>query len=293
MIADSQCFNCCERKLYGLMDQFHIEESLRKDIIKKADDILSEKKEVSAPVLMSQLLSAMQEVIGTTDFYKEAKEKYNCLLLEKEDILWNKIQSSKDPFVAGMQLAITGNYIDFGALEDVNTEKLNELLKNSDQIKLDTEEISHLQNELQGSETLVYVMDNAGEIVLDKLFIRMIKELYPDLNIYAMVREVPVLNDATKEDAVFIGLEQYTKVVSNGCEVPGTPMEYISKEARELIHQADLCIAKGQGNFETMRDCGENIFYLFLCKCDMFVKKIRVERFSPMLTNEKRMEDAL
>lgn len=293
MVADSQCFSCCERKLYGLMEQFHIEESLRKDIVKKAESILLEKKEVSAPVLMSQLLGVMQEVIGTTDFYKEAKEKYNRLLLEKEDSLWNKIQSSKDPFVAGMQLAITGNYIDFGALEDVNTEKLNELLKNSDQIELDAAEISHLQNELQKAKTLVYVMDNAGEIVLDKLFIRILKESYPDLNIYAMVREVPVLNDATKEDAVFIGLEKYTNVVSNGCKVPGTPMEYISKEARELIHQADLCIAKGQGNFETMRDCGENIFYLFLCKCDMFVRKFQVERFSPMLKNEKRIEGTI
>ena len=97
------------------------------------------------------------------------------------------------------------------------------------------------------------------------------------------------MNDATKEDAAFIGMPEIAEVLTNGIKIPGTPLDRISKEALDRIKRADLCIAKGQGNFETLRGCGENIYYLFLCKCTLFVKKFQVERFTPVLGNEKRI----
>ena len=136
---------------------------------------------------------------------------------------------------------------------------------------------------------MAYITDNAGEIVLDKVFVEILKTLYPELEIGVIVRGTPVLNDATFMDAEDVGLTKIVEVISNGTDVPGTPLDEVSETALKWIESADLCIAKGQGNFETLRGCGKNIYYLFLCKCELFVRKFGVERFTPVLSNETRI----
>ena len=91
------------------------------------------------------------------------------------------------------------------------------------------------------------------------------------------------------EDAVQVGLDQITKIIGNGSNIAGTSLDKISEEARMLIENADFVISKGQGNFETLQECGLNIYYLFLCKCVMFANKFRVPRFAGMLLNDNHM----
>ena len=215
--------------------------------------------------------------------------KYNRLLLEREESLRGEIEQEPDRFQAAIQCAITGNYIDFGAMSDVNEEKLHELLSNRTEIRLDEAELAHLKQDLGQAKRLAYITDNAGEIVLDKIFISELKKLYPELEIGVIVRGFPTLNDATSADAEYVGMDREAVIISNGTDVPGTPMGEISGEARNWIDSSDLCIAKGQGNFETLRGCNRNIYYLFLCKCELFVKKFQVERFTPVLSNELRI----
>ena len=267
MKADIECHGCCVRKAEGLLEQYQVPDEKKEQVMEAVlETVKGAGAEESAPVMMARVMRILESEVGITDACDIPKQRYNELLLSKEDGICQEIRQEKDPFFAALQYAITGNYIDFGAMSDVNEEKLNELLADRHSVTLD-----------------------AGEIVLDKVFIRVIEEIFPELDITVLVRGVPTLNDATVEDAEFAGVDQLARILPNGTDIPGTPLEEISQEALEAIDEADLCIAKGQGNFETLRGCGRNIYYLFLCKCQLFVKKFQVERFTPVLSNETRI----
>lgn len=289
MKADAECLKCCRRKAEDFLNQYAAPEHIREVVLRETDRILIDKKEKSAPEQMAEVLSVVERYMAIADAYEMPKRKYNKLLMEREAYIKEKLNKQEDLFRAGIQCAVTGNYIDFGAMSDVNENKLNELMENCFQVSLDEKELENLRDELLHAKKLVYITDNAGEIVLDKIFMEVIKQLNPQIDICAVVRGTPVLNDATYEDAKEIGLAGYVRIIPNGTDVPGTPLEEVSPEALHEIDSADLCIAKGQGNFETLCGCGRNIYYLFLCKCQLFMKKFGVERFTPVLSNEQRI----
>lgn len=290
MVADRECYDCCIKKAEGLLDQYQVSEAVRSRVMEEVEAVLAEAgKDLCAPLLMAQMMSVLDMHVDIGDAYAEPKHKYDQFLLDREEKIYRDIAEARDSFLTGLKYAVTGNYIDFGAMSDVNEGKLAELLAGHDDLSLDEAEVLRLRENLSRAGKLVYITDNAGEIVLDKIFIRTIKELWPSLAITVIVRGFPTLNDATKEDAEYVGLEDIVPVLSNGTDIPGTPLDEISREALDAIGQADLCIAKGQGNFESLRGCGENIYYLFLCKCELFVRKFQVERFTPVLANEKRI----
>lgn len=290
MRADRECYECCTRKAEGLLTQYEVEEPLYSTVLAEVKEAVHRVQEGdSAPELMTEITAVLEKYIHMGDAYAEPKRRYNQVLLEREEEIQREVEEAADPFLAGIQTAITGNYIDFGAMSDVNEEQLNLLLGKRDEIRLDPKELEYLQEELGRAKRMVYLLDNAGEIVLDKIFMGSLKKLYPNLQITAVVRGFPVLNDATMEDAKETGLTDMVRVLSNGSDIPGTSLQKISEEARREICSADLCIAKGQGNFETLQGCGENVYYLFLCKCRLFVKRFGVEQFAPVLKNERRM----
>lgn len=290
MVADRECYDCCIRKAEGLLEQYQVSETIRGRIMEEVEKALQGAgEEPCAPLLMGRMMSVLDMHIDTGAAYGEVKRRYNRFLLEKEKEICRDIADSSDPFLTGLKYAVAGNYIDFGAMSEVKEERLAELLAGYEDLSLNQEEVLHLQEDLSAAQKLVYISDNAGEIVLDKIFIRTMRKLWPSLAVTVIVRGFPILNDATKEDAWYVGVEDIASVLSNGAAIPGTPLDEISREALETIEQADLCIAKGQGNFESLRGCGKNVYYLFLCKCQLFVEKFRVERFKPVLTNEKRI----
>ena len=135
----------------------------------------------------------------------------------------------------------------------------------------------------------MYLTDNCGEIVMDKLLIEEIQKLNQKAEVTVIVRGLPVLNDVTMEDAIQVGLTEMVNVIGNGSEIAGTYLEDISEEAKNVIDDADVILAKGQGNFETLRMCGKNIYYIFMCKCEMFAKRFQVPRYYGMLINDKNL----
>lgn len=289
MKAEKECLECCRNKVSGLLEQYHASEDIRTAVLMHTENVLDSAEEKSAPVLMAEVMSAAEAYLNVSGSYEYPKKKYNQILLEQEENIRREIAGEEDRFLAGLQYAVTGNYIDFGAMSDVNEEKLSELLGKRAEIRLAKEELEYLQEDLANAGKLAYITDNAGEIVLDKVFIEVLKELYPELEIGVIVRGTPVLNDATYMDAKAVGLTKITSVIPNGTDVPGTPLDELDDTALSWIDSADLCIAKGQGNFETLRGCGKNVYYLFLCKCELFVRKFRVGRFTPVLSNEMRI----
>lgn len=221
--------------------------------------------------------------------YTEIKKEFNQFMLDMEDTIETKIRSSKDPLEKALLYARIGNYIDFAALPDANQDTMLTLLDEKNKESLCPEEYQFFLQDLSSAKKLVYVTDNCGEIVLDKLAIKLLKETYPQLDITVIVRGYPVINDATMKDAEEVGLTSLVKVIGNGSNVAGTWMPGINEESRILLEQADAIIAKGQGNFETMNDCGLNVYYLFLCKCDLFQRRFHAENLQGMFLNERRL----
>lgn len=246
-------------------------------------------KNVGAPVLVREINKIQKEMFGYNQDFTQIKLHFNELMLGKAPHIREKLDMSEDPLKLAIQYAMTGNYIDFGAMDKVNEEKLQRLLDSAVNNHVDGQEYLALRTDLEKADNIVYLTDNCGEIVIDKLLIEEIQKLNPKAAITVIVRGAPVLNDATMEDAVQVGLTSMVRVIGNGNEIAGTHLDEISKEAKELIDSADVIFAKGQGNFETLRMCGKNIYYIFMCKCEMFAERFQVPKFSGILISDKKL----
>lgn len=221
--------------------------------------------------------------------FTEIKREFNQLMLNMEASIEEKIRKADDPLEKALLYARIGNYIDFAAISNVDQSTVITLLDEKSSEALDKEEYKNFLHDLSSARKLVYLTDNCGEIVLDKLAVQILKEQYPNLDITVIVRGYPVVNDATMEDAEEIGLTDLVKVIGNGSNIGGTWIPGINSESRELLYQADVILAKGQGNFETLNDCDLNVYYLFLCKCDLFQRRFHAENLQGMFLNERRL----
>lgn len=231
--------------------------------------------------------------LNLKDMYYEIKEEYNKLLLSMENDILNYIYASSDKILTALKYAMVGNFIDFGAMDKVDTHELKKLIENAPNLEIDIKEYNNFNNELKNAQKITYIVDNAGEIVFDKIFIKVIKDIYNNLNIDVIVRGKPVHNDATLKDAKEVGLINIVNVIDNGTDIPGAQLDVINDKARYSIDNSDLIISKGQGNFETLYGCNKNIYYIFLCKCDLFTKRFNIERFKGIFVNEKNVRDRM
>ena len=242
----------------------------------------------SAPVIVEQI-NKFKESFGISIDFSDIKSYYNCFMLSMESRIEDEIENSSDPLKTAVRYAMAGNYIDFGAMAGVDEQKLNEILNNAKNIEINEQEFTTFKNEVVLSKKIVYLTDNCGEIVLDKLLIKQILKLNNKVNVNVIVRGEPILNDCTIEDAVQVGLDDLVSITGNGTAIAGTCLERISEKAKKLIDESDLIISKGQGNFETLHHSGKNIYYLFLCKCKMFSQRFGVDTFTGMFINEKNI----
>ena len=244
-----------------------------------------------APVLTPIFNHAFEQYFDRVDKYEKIKIKSNEYLLAREDSLSKRIASADDPLLLALKLARVGNYIDFGALGDsVAADKLDSLLESAADDTVDTAEYKNLLNDLQTAKTLLYMSDNAGELVLDKLFIAELQKQYPNIKITLAVRGYPIINDATITDCQQVGIDKLVDVIENGSHIAGTYISDVSDEMREHLTTSDVLIAKGQGNCETLVGCGLNVYYVFLCKCQLFRRTFNVPQLTGIFFNEQRMK---
>lgn len=244
----------------------------------------------AAPWLAAKIDELYTAYYGDKPDYKELKHTYNQLMLSKESELERAIRSAEEPLRTCIQYVCAGNYIDFSAVSDVNESMLQKLLDKAAQETVGEKEYQNFLDDLEHADKLVYLTDNCGEIVLDKLFIRILKEQYPNLNITVIVRGQEVLNDATMEDAREVGLTEIADCMGNGCATAGTVLAKVSGQAREKILSADVIISKGQGNFEGLYGSGVNPYYLFLCKCELFVRRFGLPQFTSVFCREDHIK---
>lgn len=251
-----------------------------KEIVKNSDGL-------STPQVAEKMDNLRQELFGNVMDYTEIKQHYNQLMLDHFPYMKNKVDTSENHLKTAIQYAMVGNYIDFGALENVNEDELKAQLDEVININIDSKLLDVFKNDLVNAKRLVYFTDNCGEIVTDKLLISTLRDINLNLHITVIVRGKPVLNDATLEDAKYIHMEDVAqKVLGNGTGLLGNVVGAISKESMDEVENADLLISKGQGNYEGLSGCGLNIYYLFLCKCEMFMRRFGVEQFTGIMARE-------
>ena len=245
-------------------------------------------EDASAPQVVSAIRRSYEAHFGVKEDFSEKKHFFNHLVMDMEDELWEKITASPEPLRYAMSLSRACNYIDFGTGQKIDPEILKQLIADTEREPVDEKMYEDFVKEAAKAGKLVYLLDNCGEIVLDKLAIRCLQERFGQMDIVAVVRGAEVLNDVTAEDALEVGLDKIVPIVANGTDIAGTQISAVNEETRTLLQKADIILSKGQGNFETMYGCGLNVYYLFLCKCDWFASVFGVPKNAGMFLKEKR-----
>jgi uncharacterized protein with ATP-grasp and redox domains len=189
-----------------------------------------------------------------------------------------KLDASETPFETGLQIATAGNIIDFGAINQ-GPINLTKELQSLNEIPFARYDIEPFKRALDDASTLLYICDNSGEIVFDMLFITELQREYPNLQIVAALRDKPIINDATLEDAKAVGLDRLVTTISSGSVYPGTILPETTEEFQKLFASADVILSKGQGNFETLLPIADKkLFFLLRIKCEYMAALSKVSK---------------
>jgi uncharacterized protein with ATP-grasp and redox domains len=259
------CIPCILRQTLDAARLVSDDPAIHSNIMRDTLGMLKEIDFNQSPPAIAQIIHrSIRKQSGINDPYSQLKTKQNQLALEMIPILRDKIKASPDPLLLAARLAIAGNIIDLGVNGDL---KLIDIQKAVDQALSEpfVGDAEQFRQAVNRARSILYLADNAGEIAFDSL---LIEQLAAE-RVTLAVRGSPVINDATIEDAKEVGLDKLVKVMNNGSDAPGTILGDCDENFQQLFHQADLIIAKGQGNFETLSEEPVNIFFLFKVKCLM------------------------
>lgn len=284
---NADCINCMLKRYLSRIPE-RLSEIERLEYMQMiCERIGSASKEEGAPVLVQAIKQELKIRYDMQEDFTKEKHYFNQLMLQREQEMEDSVKEAYDPLKLALQYSMTGNYIDFGSMNVVDEKYLERLLDTVEERPIATKTYKNVCADLSQAKKLVFITDNCGEIVLDKVLIKTIKEQYPHVEITVMVRGGETLNDATMKDAEEVGMTELVKVIHNGNDIAGTCLNKLSEEALHSLEEADLILSKGQANFETLRGCGKNIYYIFLCKCDMFANRFGVEKYTGMFLNDK------
>lgn len=279
----------------GIARRSGLDETAQRDVLNRVAEMLPGFPSDATPPEMSLRINRMiREITGSRDPFAEEKRQSNRLALQAAPGVRELIARSVDPLLTAIEFAIAGNSIDLGVASDLDISAALQQLVQDEEARIGTEDPANfalpaLRDDLAraahgaaggtgtggGTGTagsLLYIADNAGEIVFDMLLIEQLQREYPQIAITVAVRHAPIINDATLADAEEIGLTGLVPVISSGSEAPGTPMAMVSDEFRDLFASADVVISKGQGNYETLSDVEREIYLLFKTKCKVIAR---------------------
>jgi len=263
MNSSLDCLPCFVRQILDSMRRYSDDTAFQETAVRELlHDLADADWRVSPPVLAQNIHRRLRRQTGLSDPYLTQKREHNELALSLLSGLWKEVDQSPDPLLCAVQVAIAGNIIDLGVKTNVREVDLVQAIQYALQEPLGGDP-GLFRKAVAEAETILYLADNAGEIIFDRL---LIEQLGPE-RVTLAVRGAPILNDALLEDARLAGLEGRVRIIDNGCDVPGTDLSQCSDEFRSLFHTADLILSKGQGNFETLSEIQANIFFLFKVKC--------------------------
>lgn len=225
----------------------------------------------------TQMHKRIREMLAS-DPFREIKSEYNSIALKLYPVLKENVVGSKDPLFTSVRLAIAGNVIDFGIFTSIDIEGT---IKRALDGEIAVDNFDSMRSALGDSSDILYLLDNAGEVVFDRLLIETL--LLYGKRVTAVTKEGPIINDCTIDDAKEAGLTDIVEVITNGSDAVGTILEMTSPDFRERFQKADLIISKGQGNFETLYGMPKRVFFLFQSKCDVVSKVLGLPKGSMLI----------
>ena len=258
-----ECIPCFVRQAFEAVEMSVGKGPQREPLMRRLLHEIAEADWSVMPVTVAQRMQrTVREVTGVADPYRTLKNLMNRTALDLLPALTEAMRQQPDPQEAVVRLAVAGNLLDAGSKNRLEPHELEEHLKTIWDLPLAGSPAA-LFTAAARAERILYLADNAGEIVFDRLLV----EALPPGKTTVAVRGTPVINDATLEDADIAGIPAIAPVITNGSDVPGTLLEECSDAFRQQFDQADLIISKGQGNYETLSESTRNIFFLLTVKC--------------------------
>ncbi len=283
MKTSLDCIPCFLRQALDVARMASADVAVHERIVREVLQWTSEMDfEQSPPLLGQRIHRRLREITGVEDPYQTAKKCHNGLAMNLLSELESAIEAASDPLMMAVRLAIAGNIIDMG----VNSSfREPDLRRSIDQALAEpfTGDQDAFRQVVADARNILYLADNAGEIVFDRL---LIEQLSPE-RITLAVRGAPVINDATMADVQALKLHEVVKVIDNGSDAPGTVLADCSGDFKRHFTKADLILAKGQGNFETLSDENRNIYFLFKAKCPVIASHVGLPVGTHVLTQSR------
>lgn len=268
------CIPCAIRQVLDSVRMITDDETVHEQVLREALALWQDMDmRQSPPAMARNVHRVVRRITGVADPYLEIKERYNRLAMEMVPELREKVIASADPIETAIRLAIAGNIIDFGVNSTVSEDMVAETITRSLTDPLDLDAVQDFEEAIEQAKDILYLGDNAGEIVFDRLLI----EQMPTEKVTLAVRGAPILNDILRADAEMVGLADLVEVIDNGADAPGTILELCSEDFLRRFNEADLIISKGQGNFETLNDTDRDMFFLLRPKCPVLARHLNCE----------------
>ncbi|MBR5292420.1 MAG: DUF89 family protein [Clostridia bacterium] len=288
MQFDAHCMECLVRRQLNLALKYGDGKTMDAYMREVMQTILTAPKGVSAPWLAGAFAGIFQRYWPGEDAYAKLKQDSNDLVMDMLPRLREAVDMAQDPLEMALRYACVGNFLDFGILApETARQELDKSLEGEPDELADMAVWAKMRGELMGAKEVLILGDNAGEIVFDMLLVEQLKKHDPALTVTYCVRGGNVQNDATRQDATYCGMDKICAMVDSGANISGTELDYIGDELKAAIKRADVIIAKGSGNFESMAGCGLNVYYVFMCKCRRIAKLMKVPLMSAMLLRER------
>ncbi|MGO9014567.1 MAG: damage-control phosphatase ARMT1 family protein [Dissulfurispiraceae bacterium] len=278
------CFPCFFKQAVIAVRLGTKDEALQAAVLKGVTDEIKATDMSKPPAYSTTFMHRKIRQLLGIDPFKDIKSEYNQAAMHLYPELRARVFQSNDPLWTASRLAIAGNIIDFGIFSSVDVIGTVERAL-SGAISID--HYSQFKSAVDSHSRVFYLLDNAGEIVFDRLLIEVLVKM--GKKVKAVVKGAPVLNDSTAYDAAETGLTELCEIVDNGCDCIGTILEMTSPDFNRMFDDADFIVSKGQGNFETLccqdksNKCRKEIIFLLQAKCDVVSREIGVSRGSMVL----------
>lgn len=280
MKIDIECLTCFSKQAEQILRKFVGDKERRLVLMREVLGRVGEFHGGMIPLELSPFVyHFLSEQLGVEDLYREEKELTNEKALALEPFIQLILSEATEPFTAGIKLSIIGNIMDYG-LDAVRHIDLEAFIIEYMKKELLYNEQEAFTSELGRHKRLIYLTDNSGEIIFDRVWLSFLKERFPSLEIVVAAKESPILNDVTYLEVKSLGFEKLGQVISTGSRLPGNMEKYFSKDFLEVWKGPAVVLAKGQGNFEGMWDNPRKIYFAFMAKCPFLASEIKVPLYS-------------
>jgi hypothetical protein len=268
--TDLECLPCFFGQITRTLNHAGVNKEQGRSIARRAGAIVDRASLDEVPARTSTLIHRLLRSESGVDPYREIKTTYNRIALDLLPGLFRMAAEMPDRLEGGVRAAIAGNVIDFGIYDHID---LQRSIDESFHLELSRASFDAFRQAVDSAGRILYLCDNAGEIVFDRVLLRILQEKGKSVTV--AVKGAPVINDATLDDAHEAGMTEYTELMDNGSDGIGTLLESCSARFQDAYGSADMIISKGQANFETLEQMNDQrLFFLFKVKCPVVARAL-------------------